>query len=133
MTRCASSHISASPSRTVSTSSTGCEWVGAPVPGAIHCSKMHNCAAPLLAEATMRVSTPGRHCSSGVSWGSLTFMKFAPLFRGDRPVSKADASFPYQDQALPIDVINHPTMDHSMTPAPQKVALVTGAARGIGL
>ena len=45
-----SSHISASPDSTVSTSSTGWLWVGAPAPGASHCSKMQSCVAPLAAE-----------------------------------------------------------------------------------
>jgi hypothetical protein len=66
MMRSSSIHISASPSRTVSTSSTGCQCVGAPAPGAIHCSNMHNFAAPLLAETSMRVSTPGRQVSRGL-------------------------------------------------------------------
>ena len=53
--RASSIHISASPSSTVSTSSTGWLWVGAPLPGAIHCSKMQSCVAPLAA-ATGRVT-----------------------------------------------------------------------------
>jgi hypothetical protein len=40
---------------------------------------MHNCAAPLLAETSMRVSTPGRHASGEASLMSLTLMKFAPF------------------------------------------------------
>jgi hypothetical protein len=41
---------------------------------------MHSCAAPLLADTSMRVSTPGRQCSGGVSLTSLSFMKFGPFF-----------------------------------------------------
>jgi hypothetical protein len=37
---------------------------------------MHNCAAPLLADTSMRVSTPGRQYSGGMSLTSLSFMKF---------------------------------------------------------
>src|SRR5215475_4435632 len=55
--------MSASPSRTVSTSSTGCEWVGAPAPGATCCSNMHNCVAPFMADASIRLCTPGRQVS----------------------------------------------------------------------
>src|SRR6266700_1165005 len=71
-----------------------------------------------------------RHCSGGMSLGSMTFMEFGPFALMKCPVKKADASPPCQGQAgLP----DHSTMDPIMTPALQKVALVTGAARGIGL
>jgi len=51
--------------------------VGAPAPGATHCSKMHNCVAPLRADTTMRVSTPGRQCSDSIAQGSLAFIELA--------------------------------------------------------
>src|SRR5437667_9227576 len=38
---------------------------------------MHNCVAPLLADTSMRVSTPGRQCSGGMSLGSTTIIEFA--------------------------------------------------------
>src|SRR6185503_15377827 len=84
-------HMSASPSYTVSTSSTGCACVGAPLPGATHCSKMQRLAAPFSAENSMRVSTPGRQCSTGLSLGSQIFMakllatSFACEVKADRP------------------------------------------------
>ena len=81
MARRSSIHISASPAMTVSTSSTGWLWVGAPLPGAIHCSKMQSCVAPFAAETRMLVSTPGRHCSGGVSRGSMICIGCAPHFR----------------------------------------------------
>src|SRR5439155_498676 len=40
---------------------------------------MHNCVAPLLADTSMRVSTPGRQCSGGMSLGSTTIIEFVLL------------------------------------------------------
>src|SRR3981189_3420528 len=60
-------------------------------------------------------------------------MKLGPLFRGYFPVKKADASLPCQGLRN-IDRLAETLNDGTaMTPSPQKVALVTGAARGIGL
>src|ERR1700694_2134807 len=167
--RSSSSHISASPSRTVSTSSTGCEGVGAPVPGAIHCSKMHNCAAPLLAETSMRVSTPGRHCSGGMSLLSTTIIERPFTHRDPRPLSRRGAcpgccrarkrcaadpgstskpgsrlsGAPPKRRCTASGTrcaawairtrVDQSRMELPMSPSSQKVVLVTGAARGIGL
>src|SRR4029079_4166530 len=131
MMRSLSSHISASPSRTESTSSTGWQCGGVPMPGATHCSKMHSCAAPLTAETTMRVSTPGRQCSCGIDIGSLIFMEQALSHLGYRALAKQTDGFRARKTA------NHPNGGTAMAlpsqPPLQKVALVTGAARGIGL
>src|SRR3954452_25020018 len=175
MTRSSSSHISASPSRTVSTSSTPCECVGAPAPGAIHCSKMHNCAAPLLAATSMRLSTPSRHGSGSASLMSTTIIGLSLRSCFFRVVERAPGAAERAIGALPIRdnsgclrrtrLCDAPRLDHAshgpgrcrtasgtrcipsvigtlssstangppMPPSLQKVALVTGAARGIGL
>jgi hypothetical protein len=38
---------------------------------------MHNCVAPLLADTSMRVSTPGRQYSGAMSLGSTTIIEWA--------------------------------------------------------
>jgi hypothetical protein len=73
---------------------------------------MHNCAAPLSAETSMRVSTPGRHCSSGLSLGSLTFMNFGPLFAGTVQLGKQTLGFHARDNTVRTGLLNHSTMDH---------------------
>jgi hypothetical protein len=59
-----------------------CACVGAPTPDATLCSKMDSCAAPLLAETCMRVSTPDRDASRVYSddrWLSFKILAFTRL------------------------------------------------------
>src|ERR1700751_5175714 len=113
--------MSASPSRTMSTSSTGWRCVGAPLPGATHCSNRHRAVAPFRAETVIRVSTPGRQNSGGASFRSLIIM-VQPLLGGGRLL-----------YASLTRAVHHHGSCMIVTPASQKVALITGAARGIGL
>src|SRR5215831_10419888 len=121
--RSSSGQISASPARTVNTSSTSCECVGAPAPGATHCSKMQSCAAPLAAATIMRVSTPSRQCSGTAVAGSLMIMNRLPEDEIKMNNERAAAMLTC------ISLSHGPFMTHSA----DRVALITGAARGIGL
>src|SRR5258708_1756079 len=128
---------------------------------------MHNCVAPILADTSMRVSTPGRQCSGGMSLGSTTIMELAlsldtpanfesvpRMLRGAQAVrcwsgartwprwvrlcgalmKRRCTASGTRCSACAIEIkIDQSQTDPSMTPALQKVALVTGAARGIGL
>src|SRR5689334_58302 len=121
--RSPASQTSASPARTVSTSSTSCEWVGAPAPGATHCSKIQSCDAPVAAETIMRVSTPSRQCSGTAVAGSLMIMNRLP--KGEIKMN--------DERAAAMLTCNSLSYGPFMTHSADKVALVTGAARGIGL
>ncbi len=77
--RSSSIHISASPATTVSTSSTICQWVGAPTVGATHCSNMQSCLAPLLAETCICVFTPARQSSNAWSLWAMIVIRTYPL------------------------------------------------------
>src|SRR5258708_4311372 len=115
---------------------------------------MQSCAAPLPAETSMRVSTPNRHCSGGMSLTPTTIIDPAPspattarLVRHVRACPRSSAARKRYGttelcctaartgrMAWVIEAhLDQSPMDRSMTPSPQKVALVTGAARGIGL
>ena len=90
----------------------GCEWVGAPWPGAIHCSKMHNCAAPLA---------PRRPCGfrrrpplfRRVSRGSMMFMR-CPFRLSQSALRRADAAHSRQRSR------RHHTRERPMTPSPSQ-------------
>lgn len=77
--RSSSIHISASPATTVSTSSTVCQWVGAPTVGATHCSNMQSCLAPLRTETCICVFTPVRQTSNGWSLWAMIVIRTYPL------------------------------------------------------
>ena len=95
---CSSIHISASPEATVSTSSTGCQWVGAAAAGASHCSNMQSCVAPLQAETCIRVSTPARHSSRDRSPWATILIDVRP---SETCPTYAHACGPFQGLVLP--------------------------------
>src|ERR1044072_6141208 len=85
---------------------------------------MHSCTAPVCAETTMRVSTQARHGSSARSRGSMICMRLPS--RLDQPDVRE------QMQRSGASELLHKGRT-PMTSTTSKVALVTGAARGIGL
>src|SRR3954449_5391209 len=88
---------------------------------------MQSCAAPLTVETTMRVSTPGRHCSGAMFLGSMTFMDSAFICSHDA-VENQTPCIHARGQRISIS-----TQENAMAPSSPKIALITGAARGIGL
>src|SRR5258708_24470445 len=118
---------------------------------------MHNCVAPILADTSMRVSATGRQGSGGMSVRLTTIIELAlaldtpedfesvpRMLRGAQAVRcwSGVRTWPRWVRHRVRDTMqrmryrnsNRSIADGpSMTPALQKVALVTGAARGIGL
>ena len=109
---------------------------------------MQSCAAPLPAETSMRVSTPSRHCSGSHVPDIDDFHRTGPFACQTAARLRAAVKTAKRRRASGIVLhrvrdtrtawaiaapINQSRMDPPMHPSPQKVALVTGAARGIGL